>query len=159
MMERFRQLAPREQIVLGLGAALAFLIIGWSFIWTPLANTVEELRESVRDNSRLMVDLRRAATLPSTAVPSTATGGDSDWYALVGETAGPMGLASAFTQQRLEPATNSFRITFQNVSFAMLVEWLVLIDRDHGVQVALVQLSPAPAGPGLVRGQLVLSRS
>ena len=159
MMERFRQLAPREQIVLGVGAALAFLIIGWSFVWTPLANTVDELRESVRDHSRLMVDLRRAATLPSSSSAGPASGGAADWYGLVNETAQPLGLTPAFKQQRLEAANNTFHITVENASFALLVEWLVLIDREHGVRAGVVQLSPASAGPGLVRGRLTLNRS
>ena len=157
MIERFRQLAPREQIVLGVGAALAFLIIGWSFVWTPLAGAVDELRGSVADRSRLMIDLKRAATLPSTAAPIVV--GAQDWYSLVDATARPLGLASAFTNQRGDANDDSFRIVVQNAPFPQFVDWLIMLDRDHGVRAGSVNLQPSTRGPGMVSGQIVLSRS
>lgn len=156
MIERFRQLAPREQIVLGVGAALAFLIIGWSFVWTPLARAVDTLRETVAERSGLMIDLKRAATLPSTAAPIAV--GSQDWYALVDATARPLGLAPAFTNSRGD-ANDTFRIVIQNAPFAQFVEWLITLDRDHGVRAGSVNLQPAARGTGMVSGQIVLSRS
>jgi type II secretory pathway component PulM len=157
MMERFNQLAPREQLILGVGAALAFLIIGWSFLWTPLASAVDELRESVRDQSRLMVDLKRAASLPSTNVASAAGSSAQDLAALVDQTARPIGLAPAFTTQRPEVDNVNYRIAFQNASFALFVDWLVALDREHGVTASFVSFQPGTRGPGLVSGQVVLS--
>lgn len=156
MIERFRQLAPREQIVLGAGAALAFLIIGWSFVWTPLTRSVDALRESVADRSALMIDLKRAANLPSTAAPIAVD--TQDWYALVDATARPLGLAAAFTNARGD-ANDTFRIVIQNAPFAQFVEWLIRLDREHGVKAGSVNLQPASAGSGMVSGQIVLSRS
>lgn len=158
MIERFRQLAPREQLILGVGAALAVLIIAWSFVWTPLASAVDELRESVREQSRLMVDFKRATGLPSTTSRSAA-GGAADLNQLVDQTARPMGLATAFTRTAFEADGSVFRVTFQNASFALLVDWLVALDREHGVQAGTVQLTPGSHGPGFVSGWVVLGRS
>jgi type II secretory pathway component PulM len=156
-MERFRQLAPREQVILGVGAALAFLIIGWSFAWTPLAGTVDSLRESVRNHSRLLVDLQRASSLPSTSAASSAGAGAEDLARLAEQTAQAIGLASAFTTRRPEPDNAMFRVAFQNASFAQFIDWLVTLDREHGVRANVVSFQPGTRGPGLVSGQVVLS--
>lgn len=159
MIERFRQLALREQIVLGGGAALAFLIIGWSFVWTPLADTVAELRDSVEDRSRLMVDLQRAAALPSSGAAAAAGAGSQELMALVDATARPLGLNSSFQSQRYD-ADGTFRVAFQNAPFAQLIDWLIALDREHGVRAdTVLNLVHATRGPGLVSGQLVLSGS
>ena len=161
MIERFRQLAPREQIILGVGAALAFLIIGWSFVWTPLVATVDELRESVRDQSRLMVDLKRAAGLASTAGAGAdaAGSGPQDLQRLADQAARPIGLSSSFTNQRPDANDVDFRITIQNASFALFIDWLIALDREHGVQARVVRLQPGTRGPGFVSGEVVLSRN
>jgi type II secretory pathway component PulM len=158
MMERFRQLAPREQMILGAGAALAFLIVGWSFIWTPLVNTVDELRESVGDQSRLMVDLKRAASLPSSA-SAVAGGGADELPLIVEQTARPLGIASSFTTARSEAGNASYRVSFQNTSYALLIDWLVTLDRDYGVRAGEVRLQPGTHGPGFVNGAVMLSRN
>jgi len=155
-MERFRQLAPREQLILAGGAALAFLIIGWSFVWTPLSGTVDSLRESVRDRSRLVVDLQRAADLPSTSSAGAAGGGAEELARLVEQTARPSGLAASFTTQRPEADNVMYRVAFQNASFAQFVDWLMALDREHGVRANVVSFQPATRGPGLVSGQVVL---
>ena len=159
MIEKIRQLAPREQAILGIGAALAFLIIGWSFVWTPLAGAVDELRESVRDHSRLMVDLKRAANLPSTGAANAAGGGAQEFNMLVEQTARPLGLVSSFTRQAPDAADTAFRVTFQNASYAMFIDWLIALDREHGVRAGVVSFQQGNRGPGFVSGQVVLSRN
>ena len=162
MIERLRQLAPREQAVLGIGAALAIGIIAWSFIWVPLQTTVDELRESVRDRSRLVVDLRRAASLSSTAATGAFGASEQEYYALVDATARPLGLASSISGTRLDPATGTMRVTIQNAPFSQLVEWLMGLEREYGIragETGEVRLAPSNAGPGLVSGQIVLNRS
>jgi len=157
MMERFRQLAPREQMILVGGAALAILIIGWSFVWTPLVTTVDELRESVSERSRLMVDLKRAASLPSSGTAAIAGRGAEDLSLIVEQTARPMGLSSSFTTARTDLGNASYHVTFQNASFALLVDWLIAIEREYGVTASTVRFQPGTRGPGLVNGQVVLS--
>jgi type II secretory pathway component PulM len=157
LIERFRQLAPREQLVLGVGAALAVIIIAWAFIWTPLQTTVEDLRESVHDRSLLVVDLRRAANLSARADASGV--GASAQLSLVDDTARPIGLAAAIQNTRFDDSTNTIRVTLQNASFTLIVDWLIGLDRQHGVRAGVVNLQPSNAGPGLVSGLVVLSRS
>jgi len=159
MIERFRQLARREQIVLGGGAALAVVIIAWSFVWSPLQTAVSDLRESVGERSRLLVDLRRAAGLSSTTV-SGAPEDDAQWlFSLVDATARPMGLASAVVNTTPVSGSDSVRVAIENASFTLLVDWLIGLDREHGVRVGDVNLYPASGQPGLVRGQIVLTPS
>jgi type II secretory pathway component PulM len=156
LIERFRQLAPREQMVLGIGAALAVVIIAWSFVWMPLNDSVNELRESVVDRSRLMVDLRRAASLVTAGQAGGAPAGSQSLMTIVDATARQLGLADAFPNQR--PDGNDLRVTVTDAPFTLIVDWLIGLEREYAVRVREVSLS-ATGQPGLVRGQLVLTRS
>jgi type II secretory pathway component PulM len=159
MTEWFRQLAPREQFILGVAALLAVVIIGWSFVWNPLTAAVGNLGESVDDRSRLVVDLKRAGSLRSTTAPQAGVGGSQGLVSLIDQTARSLGLASAVENSIPDPSGAEIRITLRNAAFTTLVDWLIVLDHDHALRVSEINLQPAPAGPGLVRGTLTLVRS
>jgi type II secretory pathway component PulM len=159
MIDWFRQLAPREQLILGVGAALAVIIIAWSFVWNPLTAAVGNLRESVDDRSRLVVDLKRAVSLRSTTAPVAVAEGSQGLMTLVDQTARSLGLASAVENSILDPNGAEIKLTIRNAAFTALVDWLIVLDHDHALRVSEINLQPAPAGPGMVRGTLTLRRS
>ena len=157
MIEWFRQLALREQIVLGAGGALAIVIIGWQFLWLPLIRNVGDLRDSVDERSHFVVDLRRAAN----AVPAAGAVGSpppsQSLMLLVEETARPAGLSTAFSQSRILENGSSIRLTIRDAPFATLVAWLIQLERQYGLRTTNLSLNPT-GQPGLVQGQLELSR-
>lgn len=155
MTEWFRQLALREQIVLGAGTALAVMIIAWQFIWAPLSSNVIELRESVGERSRLVVDLRRAANVTPASGAGAATAGTQSPMLLIDEPARRYGLAGAITGTR--PEANGIRVTVDNATFTALVDWMIELERQHGLRATTVTLN-GTGEPGLVRGQIMLSR-
>jgi hypothetical protein len=114
------------------------------------------LRESVGERSRLLVDLRRAASLSSTTVPGASEDGEQRLFSLVAATARPIGLASAIVDTR-QAGTDAVRVAIENASFTLLVDWLIGLE---ATQVrGDVNLYPASGQPGLVRGQIVLTPS
>jgi type II secretory pathway component PulM len=155
MIEKFRQLAPREQIIVGLGIVLAVLIIGWRFVWTPLSDGSAELRDSVAAKSRLMIDLQRAAGLAPATQASASSSGEQPVYLLAPQTAASYGLR--FTQTRPDGA-NVARISFRDVSFDQLMAWLTALDAQYGIAVASGASFSGSGQPGLVTGQLALQR-
>ncbi len=86
MRDWFLQLAPREQLILGLGTVLAVVIVGFSFVYRPLDTRTAALRESVDELSRVLVDLRRAAALGDGSGAAGAGGGSL--FNIVRETSG-----------------------------------------------------------------------
>jgi type II secretory pathway component PulM len=155
MMEKFRQLAPREQLAIVIGGFLAMLIIGWSFIWAPLRDGVSARRDSVGERATQVVDLRRAAQLDAaTGSADSAAIDSSSLVFLVDQTSRPMGL----TFPRSSPdGPDAINITFRDERFDNLLDWIIDLEQTHGVGVVSASFTQG-AGPGLVNGQLRLER-
>jgi type II secretory pathway component PulM len=155
MIERFKQLAPREQIVLVVGGVLATVIILWSFVWAPLRDGADELNASISDRSRQVVDLRRAADLDTSASSSIVAGDSQTMYALVDATARPLGLSFDRTSPDGADAIN---VTFRDARFDRLIGWLIDLEQNHGVTVVTTTFTRTGSA-GIVSGQVRLDRS
>lgn len=156
MIGWFRQLAFREQLIVGAGALVAVVIIGWGFVWSPLANGAAELDVAVSEKSRLLVDLRRASSLTASAATGAAgVAPTSSLIVLVDETARPFDLA--FTRTSPD-GTNAIMITFRDAAFDRLIGWLTQLEQEYGVVIETFSASPT-GQPGIVSGTLRLLRS
>ena len=155
MMDRLKQLAPREQLVLGIGTLLAIAIIGWSFVWSPLRNGADELDSEVAERSQQVVDLMRAANLDASSTAGSILEGTRSLIVLVDETARPLGLE--FTRTNLDGA-DAIRVSFADARFDRLIEWLISLQQAHGVTVVTASFSRTRSS-GLVTGQVQLDRS
>lgn len=156
MKEWFLSREPRERLVLGAGAAIAIVVIAWALVWSPLVTATTRLEGSVESKSRLLTDVRRAS---ATAAPASAGSRQSNTQSLVvlvDRTAQAHGLAGALTRTRPEGA-NGINITFQNASFDALIDWIVVLEREHGVSVERSTFN-STRDTGLVNGQLFLRR-
>jgi general secretion pathway protein M len=156
MREWFLSREPRERIVLASGAVLAAVILFWGIIWAPLRDNSAELRDSVAQKSRLLVDLQRAAAIAPAADARPASTGTQSLVVLIDSTAQSHGLAGALTRTRPEGA-NGISVTFRDASFDALVSWLVTLESAHGLIVESATVNGTRA-PGLVNGQLLLRR-
>jgi general secretion pathway protein M len=154
MMERWQQLAPRERLILGIATALAVVIVGWNYLWSPIRAGTVELRESVAERARLIVDLRRAANLGDTAGSGATAGGDQALVVLVDQTARPLGIATTGTRPG---GADTIRVSFRDQEFARLVQWLTLLQTQYGVAASSASIS-STGQPGLVTGQIELER-
>ena len=157
MTEWLRQLAPREQAVLGAGALLAVLVVAWTFVWMPLERGTADLSESVAAKTRLLVDLRRAAELESTSSAGAATS-SQNLMLVLDEVARPLGLV--LSNQTLQEGGQALRLTLSDASFDALISWLIELQLEHGVAAATAAIQPSATGTsGLVRATLTLERS
>jgi type II secretory pathway component PulM len=159
MIDWFRQLERREQLVLAIGALLAILIIGWRFVWTPLDARAAALTDEIAERSRLLVDLKRAAglgTLPGGT--GAATAATSSPLAIVDQTARPLGLATSFESTRID-GPDAIYVTFRGAPFDLLNQWLTVLESEHNVTVVTVSSITGSGTPGLVDGQILLART
>ncbi|HEX7080304.1 MAG TPA: type II secretion system protein M [Gammaproteobacteria bacterium] len=156
MKEWFLSREPRERVILAVGAAVAGVIVLFGFIWRPLAAGTAELRESVEEKNRLLIDLQQAAAVPDTARPARSAPGQS-LVVLVDSTAQAHGVAEALTRRRPD-GPDRIDVTFENASFDALVSWLVALQTEHGIGVEAASVTSG-SGPGLVNGQIFLRRS
>lgn len=155
MIDWFRQLSQREQLVLGGGAILAVIIIGWSFVWTPLRDGTGDLSARVAERARQVVDLRRAASL-TTASAGAVVRDAPTLYVLIEETARSNGLGSTITRSNMDGA-DAINVTFRDARFDRLIGWLVQLEQGNGLTAVSATFTGA-GSPGLVSGQLRLER-
>lgn len=157
MRDWFTQLAQREQLVLGVGALLAIVIVTWTFVWSPLRDGTAELEARVDERAREVIDLKRAAALESAPATGTASIDSTNILFLIDETARQLGLESAFTRSSPD-GPNSITVSFTGARFDLLLGWLIDLEQVHGV--AVVRASFTHSGSdGFVNGQVRLDRS
>jgi general secretion pathway protein M len=154
MADWWQQLEPRERAILAVGGALAALIVGWRLIWVPLTTRSDDLEQRVTELTRVLVDVQRAATLGGNVNASSTLSG-SPMLTLIEQTADPRGLY--FENQRAD-GNNAMYLTFRNAPFDTLNAWLTEIELDHGVSVMQVSSISFAGTPGLVNGQLLITR-
>lgn len=139
------------------GALAAVLIVLWGFVWMPLVDASEELRRTVAEKQRLLVDLERVAALRDEASAAPRAGDSQSLVVLVDRTAQSHELASTFTRTRPD-GPNEIRVSFQNAPFDGIVSWLIVLEGEYGVSVESASFN-GTRERGLVSGQLLLRRS
>jgi general secretion pathway protein M len=156
MKEWFLSREPRERVILGIGAGAAVVILLWGLVWSPLDSGVSALRASVDQNSRLLVDLQRAAALSPANAARPAQGAAQSLVVLVDSTSKQHGLAGAFTRTRPDGA-DGINVTLQDAPFDTLLGWIVALRSDYGIDVESASFNGSRSA-GLVSGQVLLRR-
>ncbi len=157
MREWFDSLEQRERLIVSIGAVLVVLIVLWVFVWTPLRSGAVELDDAVAEKTDLLATLQRAQALsgsPSAGAPAAAA---QSLVLIVDQTHRAHGLAGTLSRNQPD-GTDGIRVTFQAASFDSLVNWLVDLQRGHGVAVESANFDGSSQA-GLVSATLVLRRS
>ena len=157
MRSWFAQLELREKIILGVGLALAAIIMIGRFAWWPMHDGTVQLREEVRQKTRLLADLRRTQAVQAAPTGATGSGASQSLYTLVDSTASSLGLSFTRTAQDTTGGVDAIRVSFSNAVFDDLVEWLVMLERSYGVSVESFSVN-GTRDLGLVSGQIFLRR-
>jgi type II secretory pathway component PulM len=158
MMDWLEQRDARDRLVLAIGAVLAVLIIGWNFVWKPLDTRARELEQEAAELSLLLVDLERGASLASVGGPAASGVGSGSLLSIVDQAARPLGLESKLESSRLD-GPNSIYVSFSAAPFDDLNRWLKVLDAEYGLAVESVRGLSGTGTPGLVTGQILLTRT
>lgn len=161
--ERFRAwwggLAPREQRVLGAGAAVAALALLYLAVVEPVAKARRDRVQALEDARSL------AAMLESLAVEvqrhrgaggGATLGANQSLLSIVDQSR----RASSLTKppSRLQPEGDGIvRIWLEDVPFDALLRWLADLQLRYGVRVDTADIE-RESGPGLVNARITLVR-
>lgn len=155
---RWQALQPQERRVLGAGAVVAALLLGWALVWHPLAAKRRDLAAQVEAQQRELAYVRLGAAeverLRAAGTRSRADRQGRSLLALADATARADGLEGAL--RRVEPAgPRSVKVSFENAKFDDLVAWIEGLSRSYGVEASDLSADRAD-GIGLVNARVTL---
>ncbi len=153
---RWAGLTLREQIMLGLAAALAIILLGMVLIVQPLTAVHDRARDDYAASMRLYRSVeahaetvqRLAAAQPVSAVPTQSM------RAVVGSLALQHDLALA----RMVPGEDGrLTVNLDNAETNAVLAWLIALEERHGIRVGASTLDRE--SEGFVSASFVLARS
>ncbi len=157
-VEWWNRLQPRERRMVAFGAVACVLLLGWAFVWHPLARARADLHARVERQREDVAWMRsvagQASELHAQGAHGHAERQGKSLLALADVTARAAGLSGAL--KRVEPTGgNSVRVNFEVASFDMLADWLTQLTRDYGVRVTDFSTDKVE-GLGLVNARVTL---
>jgi len=151
-------LAERERWMVGVGAIVVVLLLGWALVWHPLAVKRAALLDTLESDRRDLAYVRVAAAeverLRSVGTHARRDRQGRSLLALADATARSGGLESAL--RRVEPTgTASVRVSVEAARFDVLIDWIEGLTRDYGIE-AIDFSADRADGVGLVNARVTL---
>ncbi|MET0230690.1 MAG: type II secretion system protein M [Rhodanobacteraceae bacterium] len=151
-------LAERERSMVGIGAVVVVLLLGWALVWHPLAVKRAALLDTLESDRRDLAYVRVAAAeverLRSVGTHARRDRQGRSLLALADSTARSGGLEGAL--RRVEPTgPASVRVSFESARFDVLIDWIEGLTRDYGIE-ALDFSADRSDGIGLVNARVTL---
>lgn len=146
IVDWFNGRAAREQVLILIGGATALVYGGFVGVWHPLS----ALRAAaLADISRFEAIAARVSAAGPNLSSVGENGAGQPSATLITDSATAVGLVI----RRLEPEGERTRIEIEEADFTVLVDWLSLLEQDHSLRVATIELDRRPA-PGLVSARI-----
>jgi general secretion pathway protein M len=151
-------LASNERRMIGIGAPLALVLLGWALVWHPLAVRRTELEQTIDNQRRDLAYVRLGAEeigrLHVTGKQSRGDRQGRSLLALADATARSSGLGTAL--KHVEPVgARSVRVSFEGANFDAMVQWIEMLSKNFAVEASDLSADRAD-GIGLVNARVTL---
>lgn len=161
MKEWFLSLAPRERLMVSIGAGILALALLYLLAWLPLASHTARLEQSVAEQRGLKQWMQGAAAearqLRGTAAATGGGDAGRSLLAVVDETAKRSKLGPAV--KRIQPdGQDLVRVSLEQAPFDDVVAWLAGLQQAQGVSVVDATVDRQSAS-GLVNARITLKRA
>jgi general secretion pathway protein M len=159
LLERYRELQPRERVIVAAGAVVVALTLIYLVLWEPFANARAKQTAALADERALAERLETIATAMDKARASgvgAIQGREQSLLTLIDQ----QGKSSELGRPpaRLQPeGDNEVKVWFEDVPFDALVRWMATLESRYGVQIAGADIERR-AGAGLVNARLTVTR-
>jgi len=159
LLERYRELQPRERLVVAIGAVVVVLTLLYVALWEPFAKARDRQFAALTDERALAERLETIAATVQKARASgqgAVQGREQSLLTLVDQQGRAPELGKP--PSRMQPeGENEVKVWFEDVPFDALVRWMATLETRYGVQVAGAELERR-AGNGLVNARLTVTR-
>ena len=142
-------LSRRERLLLALGALVVVAVVGWTFLWQPLAESRAALEDRIAAVRSVAVTLD---TYPEDGTPRPVAAPDEPVATRVTRSAERAGVPLS----RIERQGEGLTALVDEAPFDAVVGWIAEMEREAGLRLVAVELSRRPT-PGAVSARLDLS--
>jgi len=159
MKHYLQKLSPRE-IGLLVASLCALVLAGlYNFAYLPLIEGQEKLAIAINNQQQVQTYLTsisaEASKLRQNPQVAGNTGGQSA-MAIIDASSEPMQVKTCI--QRVAPeGSNTTQIWLEKCSFDKLIDWLAVLQAQHGLTVKQIQLTKETENAGMVKGKFLLS--
>lgn len=135
MRDWFESLAPRERLIVSVGAGVVGLIVFWSIVLAPLASGVDRLNTRIDSKRASLSWMQMAAAEISSAGDdvSTAAGDpDQSLVVVIDRTARQSGIGESLTRNQ-PVGEDGIRVRLEGAPFDVVTQWLGQLQAGHGL--------------------------
>ncbi len=154
MVEFWRNLSGREQVLIVVGGALAVLFVGLQLILSPALSWREDQRRDMASARGLYELVAEAAPLGAAASASSSTGAGPARN-IVSQTANGAGVSIVFINARGDRAVD---VNIASASPDALFQWLALLRSDYNIVVDTADIARETGNPQTIRAQISMSQ-
>lgn len=133
----WENLSDRERQMVSIGGVIVGVLFVYMTIWSPLSDAVADRKMQVTTHRQLLQYLQRAsqtiAQLKSDGIVVDSSG-NVDLLSLAEQTLSQQSL-STYLKQVQQPQQNQIALTFKNVPFDKLMQWLQTMTTQHDIKV------------------------
>jgi len=137
LREHWDNLADRERRAVSIGGVLVFILLVYLLLWLPLSDAVANNQMNVKTQRALLQYLQNAnekiQTLKAQGIQLNNTD-SGDLLTITEKTLSSQQL-SLYLKQVQQPKQNQLTLTFQQVPFDKMMEWLSGLTNTQGVDV------------------------
>ena len=147
MKSRWNSLSQRERLLVGVGGALLVLMVIYWGAWRPFSNSIETAEQQLSKQREALSWMQlRAGDLRQQPAGARQPDRSTTLEAVANTTSRQLGVSLT----RLQPTEQDLLVELQVLEFERLMNWLVVMERDYGVSVKVIELA-AEGGKGMVR--------
>jgi general secretion pathway protein M len=158
MQDYWQQLAPRERLLLMVGAAFILFALLWTMGLRPLYQNTAKLQQQVADKQGQLANFQELAgsfVAGSSRQSNNQARSNDSIVVIIDRTTRDSALAGYLKRNQPE-GTGSVRIRLEAAPFDQIVEWLGELNGNYGMTIVTANFDDA--GEGRVNCSLVLSR-
>lgn len=142
----WENLLDRERRMLTIGGIVVGILFVYAVIWSPLSDAVQDRKTEAMTQQKLLQYLQKsAATIQKLRAEGihAASAENVDLLSLTEQSLSQQGLSDDLRQvQQVEK--NQVALTFVNVPFDKLMQWLEEMSTSHGVHVSQLHATRLP---------------
>ncbi|GLP95916.1 type II secretion system protein GspM [Paraferrimonas sedimenticola] len=148
MQEWWENLNQRERQIVAIAGALTLVAIFYWAIWSPIADARDEAQNRYKAQLRTLAHVQqvgdRIASLRASGAGTQSSSGSLQ--SIVSRSAQNYKL----NVTRYNPSNNKLQLSMEDAPFENIVNWLVLLVNQHGVQIENIEVTETDV-PGVVR--------